>query len=280
MLPRVRTLLRACFSTTPSPLLPPRTLRVDRSALYKPYVADAFTSATQALWTYLDALHPHLWRGGKQFVQNAAATRQMMSDGELLLALTFNPNEAANEIAAKRMAEITVPQTVTLPIVKVVDKTDIKAELAPSNPSVQERFVPMDLVALQHPHGPRSRILPPDMLYDIIETHVREAMAAPAKAAEPSVAAELNAELNAEMTPEPAPAPQQSVAEAGVNAAGDADVDVAILSAPTSIPHAQMITQMAAEILPPTEPAPAPVTPAPEVESLSPVDVEKLLHDS
>ena len=183
-------------------------------------------------------------------------------------------------IAAKRMAEITVPQTVTLPIVKVVDKTDIKAELAPSNPSVQERFVPMDLVALQHPHGPRSRILPPDMLYDIIETHVREAMAAPAKAAEPSVAAELNAELNAEMTPEPAPAPQQSVAEAGVNAAGDADVDVAILSAPTSIPHAQMITQMAAEILPPTEPAPAPVTPAPEVESLSPVDVEKLLHDS
>ena len=79
-------------------------LNRDRSALYKPYAADAFTSATQALWTYLDALHPHLWRGGKQFVQNAAATRQMMSDGELLLALTFNPNEAANEIAAKRMA--------------------------------------------------------------------------------------------------------------------------------------------------------------------------------
>jgi putative thiamine transport system substrate-binding protein len=27
----------------------------------------------------------------------------MMADGELLLALTFNPNEAANEIAAKRL---------------------------------------------------------------------------------------------------------------------------------------------------------------------------------
>jgi len=29
----------------------------------------------------------------------------MMSDGELLIALTFNPNEAANEIAAKRLAD-------------------------------------------------------------------------------------------------------------------------------------------------------------------------------
>jgi putative thiamine transport system substrate-binding protein len=27
----------------------------------------------------------------------------MMADGELLMALTFNPNEAANEIAAKRL---------------------------------------------------------------------------------------------------------------------------------------------------------------------------------
>ncbi|MCY1548710.1 Protein YnjB [compost metagenome] len=27
----------------------------------------------------------------------------MMADGELLLAITFNPNEAANEIAAKRL---------------------------------------------------------------------------------------------------------------------------------------------------------------------------------
>ena len=62
-------------------------------------------TAFQPLWAYLDALHPHLWRGGKQFPQNAAAIRQMMSDGELLLALTFNPNEAANEIAAKRLAD-------------------------------------------------------------------------------------------------------------------------------------------------------------------------------
>lgn len=52
-----------------------------------------------------NALHPHLWRAGKQFVQNAAAMRQMMGDGERMLALTFNLDEAANEIAAKRLVE-------------------------------------------------------------------------------------------------------------------------------------------------------------------------------
>jgi putative thiamine transport system substrate-binding protein len=80
-------------------------LNADRTALYKPVTPDALVKTTAPLWAYLDALHPHLWRAGKQFPQNAAAVRQMMGDGELLLALTFNPNEAANEIAAKRLAE-------------------------------------------------------------------------------------------------------------------------------------------------------------------------------
>jgi putative thiamine transport system substrate-binding protein len=75
----------------------------DRSPLYKPVSAAAFTQATVPVWAYLDGLHPHLWRSGKQFPQNSAAVVQMMADGELLLALTFNPNEAANEIAAKRL---------------------------------------------------------------------------------------------------------------------------------------------------------------------------------
>ena len=80
-------------------------LNSDRAALYKPVTPEALAKATAPLWSYLDALHPHLWRAGKQFPQNAAAVRQMMADGELLLALTFNPNEAANEIAAKRLAD-------------------------------------------------------------------------------------------------------------------------------------------------------------------------------
>ena len=80
-------------------------LSPDRTNLYKPFTPQAMAAASTPLWAYLDALHPHLWRAGKQFPLNAAALQQMMSDGELLIALTFNPNEAANEIAAKRMAD-------------------------------------------------------------------------------------------------------------------------------------------------------------------------------
>lgn len=75
----------------------------DRAALARAVTDATFAAQTTALWPFLDALRPHLWRAGKQFPQNAAAVRQMMADGELLLALTFNPNEAANEIAAKRL---------------------------------------------------------------------------------------------------------------------------------------------------------------------------------
>jgi putative thiamine transport system substrate-binding protein len=79
-------------------------LAPDARALSRPVTPDVFAQQTGPLWTFLDTLHPLLWRNGRQFVQNAAAVRQMMADGELLLALTFNPNEAANEIAAKRLA--------------------------------------------------------------------------------------------------------------------------------------------------------------------------------
>lgn len=80
-------------------------LHRERSALYQPVAAEIFASVTSPLWSYLDALRPHLWRAGRQYPQNAAAIRQMMADGELLLGLTFNPNEAANEIAARRLPE-------------------------------------------------------------------------------------------------------------------------------------------------------------------------------
>jgi len=75
------------------------------ASLYQPCSSDRLASATAPLWAWLDALHPHLWRGGRQFPQNAAAIRQMVADGELWIGLTFNPNEAANEIAAKRLPE-------------------------------------------------------------------------------------------------------------------------------------------------------------------------------
>ena len=76
---------------------------LDVKALALPVTPAVLAVQAAPLWRFLDALHPNLWREGKQFPQNSAAVRQMMADGELVMALTFNPNEAANEIAAKRL---------------------------------------------------------------------------------------------------------------------------------------------------------------------------------
>lgn len=83
-------------------------VNTDRRALYQPVTPEAYATATAPLWATLEQLHPNLWRAGKQFPQNAEAMRQMLADGELQLALTFNPNDAANEIAAKRLPASTV----------------------------------------------------------------------------------------------------------------------------------------------------------------------------
>ena len=75
----------------------------DRKALYAPHSADAFARSTAPLWTALDALHPHLWKQGKQFPASPTVARQMLADGELSISITFNPFEAANQIAAKTL---------------------------------------------------------------------------------------------------------------------------------------------------------------------------------
>lgn len=75
----------------------------DRKPLYAPHAADVFARATAPLWSTLDALHPLLWKQGRQFPANNTVMRQMLADGELAISLTFNPNEIANEIAAKSL---------------------------------------------------------------------------------------------------------------------------------------------------------------------------------
>ena len=83
-------------------------LNAQRAPLYMPHQAEAWAALTPALWSYLDALHPHLWRAGKQFPASNAVMRQMLGDGELSISLTFNPNEVANQIAAKTLPATTV----------------------------------------------------------------------------------------------------------------------------------------------------------------------------
>ena len=63
-------------------------------ALFAPVTDDDFKRVTTALWEYLDALHPTLLRAGRYFPNSAAQLRRLMGDGEISLALAFNPNEA------------------------------------------------------------------------------------------------------------------------------------------------------------------------------------------
>ena len=80
----------------------------DRALLPVSIDKPAFTEAARPLFDFLDALHPHLWRGGKQFPQSQAQMTQMLSDGEVLMSLTFNPNEPANLVATGVLPDTTI----------------------------------------------------------------------------------------------------------------------------------------------------------------------------
>lgn len=77
----------------------------DTEALYAPVKQSDFEAITAPLWDYLDALHPHLWRSGRQFPANGPELRRLMGDSELALAFTFNPAEPAAAVADYELPE-------------------------------------------------------------------------------------------------------------------------------------------------------------------------------
>ena len=74
----------------------------DPTVLQNP-LADA--AALAPLWTYLDALHPHLWRKAAAFPANEPAMGQLLSDAEIDISLSFNPGRASAEILAGNLAD-------------------------------------------------------------------------------------------------------------------------------------------------------------------------------
>ena len=69
---------------------------------------EQFMAVAQPMLALLDQLHPSLWREGKQFPQSQAQLKQMLADGELMMALTFNPNEPANLVASGELPPSTI----------------------------------------------------------------------------------------------------------------------------------------------------------------------------
>lgn len=80
-------LKQVLLETTPYPQL-----------LSEPYAAERFQAATEPMWALLDALHPHLWRSGREFPDSAEAMMDLFADGLLDIALSFNPNDASQRI--------------------------------------------------------------------------------------------------------------------------------------------------------------------------------------
>ncbi|NOI12899.1 ABC transporter substrate-binding protein [Vibrio hepatarius] len=76
-------------------------------ALQQPVSEDNFELVTKPLWRYLDEFHTVAWRGGKQFPAGTAETIQLLDDGQIDLAITFNPNAVYSAQANGNLAKST-----------------------------------------------------------------------------------------------------------------------------------------------------------------------------
>lgn len=80
-------------------------LTADPAILQTPVEEADYGAVTAPLWTALDRLTPALWREGRAYPQNGSRQTQLIADGEIDIAITFNPNEASNAIANFELPE-------------------------------------------------------------------------------------------------------------------------------------------------------------------------------
>jgi putative thiamine transport system substrate-binding protein len=80
-------------------------LAPDRATLLAPATDAAFAAQTAPLWGWYDALRPHLWRGGTAFPANESVQQQLLNDGEVDIAMSFDPASTAAAIAQGLLPE-------------------------------------------------------------------------------------------------------------------------------------------------------------------------------
>jgi len=88
--PNVRNFLGATFLKQALYELTP-----DSQVLQQPATDQDFSEVTAPLWQWYDSLKPLLWRQGEEFPDSGPAQRQLLADGEIDLAISFDPAEAA-----------------------------------------------------------------------------------------------------------------------------------------------------------------------------------------
>ena len=74
-------------------------LVAEPEALQAPVEAADYDRLTAPLWDWLDALRPNLWRGGRAYPATATQLKQLLADGEIEIAFSFNQAEASAAIA-------------------------------------------------------------------------------------------------------------------------------------------------------------------------------------
>ncbi|WP_052341362.1 ABC transporter substrate-binding protein [Salinarimonas rosea] len=77
----------------------------DRAALQEPATDETYAQTVAPLWDWYDALRPNLWRAGAEFPESGPAQNQLLADGEIDMAITFNPAEAAAGAIQGRLPE-------------------------------------------------------------------------------------------------------------------------------------------------------------------------------
>lgn len=80
-------------------------LAPDPTALLSPVTDAAFEAQTAPLWAWYDALRPHMWRAGTAFPENESVQQQMLNDGEIDIAMSFDPASTAASIAQGLLPE-------------------------------------------------------------------------------------------------------------------------------------------------------------------------------
>ncbi len=70
----------------------------NRAPLYNPVNDADFAMVTAPLWRWLDALHPLAWRKAGAFPTGSSHMAQLLDDGEIDLAISFNPQDAAAKV--------------------------------------------------------------------------------------------------------------------------------------------------------------------------------------
>ena len=77
----------------------------DQDMLRQPATEESFAKATAPLWDYLDRVHPNLWRKGEIFAADTTQLKNLLADGEIDIAMTFNPGEASSAINAQELSD-------------------------------------------------------------------------------------------------------------------------------------------------------------------------------